>query len=287
MILGSDISVWQDDNYTPVKTDFKKMKAAGCEFCIMKASQGNWMDEDYPDNVINAKKEGLVTGAYHFLTWDVAPKSQAYFHAELINRYPSDLPPVVDYEWWKTVPPNALDILGSYIAEIQRLTGRTAINYTGPYFWLEHGSANIIWKKNPLWIANYGVIKPMIPPPWVNWTFWQYTSKGDGLKYGVESKQIDLNYFNGTLADLYRLAGKPYEETETPVDTTSKVIPGALNIRVSPNINSESIGMYQQGQELEILETLKVSDDETWLKVATWVAGRYAGKNLVSHIPQE
>ena len=28
---------------------------------------------------------------------------------------------------------------------------------------------------------------------------WQYTDKGDGIKYGVESLNIDLNYYNGTL----------------------------------------------------------------------------------------
>src|SRR3990172_126632 len=48
---------------------------------------------------------------------------------------------------------------------------------------------------------NMGTNDPLVPRPWSTtdhggWTFWQFTDHGDGYKYGVESKEIDLNYFN-------------------------------------------------------------------------------------------
>jgi len=50
-----------------------------------------------------------------------------------------------------------------------------------------------------LWIANYGVAQPQVPRPWgtSEWLFWQFTASGDGPFYGVESLELDLNYFNG------------------------------------------------------------------------------------------
>ncbi|MFN8381390.1 MAG: hypothetical protein U0V02_05590 [Anaerolineales bacterium] len=55
-----------------------------------------------------------------------------------------------------------------------------------------------------LWIANYGTNTPLVPKPWTadEWTLWQFTDNGDGPLYGVESGNIDLNYFNGDLTAL-------------------------------------------------------------------------------------
>jgi GH25 family lysozyme M1 (1,4-beta-N-acetylmuramidase) len=56
--------------------------------------------------------------------------------------------------------------------------------------------------KYPLWIAHYGVTVPRPGPLYNTYRFWQYTDRGPGLDYGAESKQIDLDYFNGTINDL-------------------------------------------------------------------------------------
>jgi GH25 family lysozyme M1 (1,4-beta-N-acetylmuramidase) len=52
-----------------------------------------------------------------------------------------------------------------------------------------------------LWIANYGVTNPTIKG-WKAWRFWQYTNKAHGRDYGVESADLDLDYFNGTEDEL-------------------------------------------------------------------------------------
>ena len=61
------------------------------------------------------------------------------------------------------------------------------------------------FQQYPLWIANYSMPKPLIPFPWEDekWLLWQFTATGDGAAYGVESKGIDLNYYNGSLEKFH------------------------------------------------------------------------------------
>ena len=56
--------------------------------------------------------------------------------------------------------------------------------------------------------------------PWPNWTLWQTTDKGDGLAYGCESKQVDMDQFNGTVEDLYK-----YVQVAPPVVVPPPVVP--------------------------------------------------------------
>ena len=87
--------------------------------------------------------------------------------------------------------------------------------YTSPGYWNTNGKIkgtskfDARWLYYPLWIAHYtSADQPIVPKPWEDWLFWQYSAKGNGPKYGAESKSIDLNWFNGDLADLFALAGQ-------------------------------------------------------------------------------
>jgi lysozyme len=202
---GCDISVWQDDNSTPQKVDFQKMYAGGKRFVMIKSSQANWMDEDFLWNWKASKESGLLRGAYHFLTWDVDPKKQADFVLGLVREDPAELGVWADYEWWDTVPNNALQIVDTFCARIEQSLNRCGI-YTAPGFWQPYGSEDPKWIKRPLWIASWNDTSPKVFKPWTDWTFWQYTPKGDGIALGCESKQVDLDYFNGTYEDLLKFA---------------------------------------------------------------------------------
>jgi len=61
--------------------------------------------------------------------------------------------------------------------------------------------------KYPLWIADYGVSQPLIPAGWTKMTMWQYSDSNGAL---------DLDRFQGTLAELKTFAGTP---TTTPAAT--------------------------------------------------------------------
>ena len=211
-VLGIDVSKWQDKDSTPQMMDFHKSYSAGARFVFIKSSQASYADPDILMNWQNAKNAGLLRGAYHFLTWDVDPRKQAQYAWSIIQADPGELPPVCDFEWWNTPPSNAYDKLWNYVVEMERLSGKKPIIYTGAYFWQAYGTQADVWENYPLWIAAYSNETYMTDlmkrlTPWDRWHFWQYTSKGDGLLFGAESLDLDMNWFNGSMADLLAFAG--------------------------------------------------------------------------------
>jgi lysozyme len=206
MILGCDVSHWEDSATTPQKIDFVKMKNQGAEFVYFKASQG----KNYTDNVFlsswkDAKAAGLIRGAYHYLDWTAPALSQADHFCDVIQSDPGELPPICDYEQYPVVA-GCSAWLQAFFDEVEKRTGKISGIYSSPSYWNSYGGKDPKWLKYPLWLANYA-IKPTIPLPWKSYMFWQYTKNGDGLKFGCESLSIDLNWFNGTIDDLTKLAG--------------------------------------------------------------------------------
>jgi lysozyme len=207
--LGIDVSWYDDDHATPQRPDFVKAHAAGAEFVFVKASQGLAPDPDFATLWPAAKEAGLLRGAYHFLTWNTSPEFQASNFYTYLKNDPGELPPVVDFEWWSTVPPTAFDKLYCFLEMLKQLSKKTPIIYTGPSFWQTYGKKDLYWKQYGLWIAHYGVDTPTVPVPWSFWQFWQHSSHGDGARFGMESKSVDLDYFNGTLDELRAYVGQP------------------------------------------------------------------------------
>ena len=210
--LGIDVSKWQDNNSTAQQMDFTKSVAKGAKFVFIKSSQALWTDEDILYNWKSAKNAGLLRGAYHFLDWVADPRQQAQYAWSIIQSDPGELPPVIDFEYWNPPPANAFDKLWNYVVEMERLSGKKPIIYTGAFFWFEHGTQADVWKNYPLWIASYTTQAYMETnvknlTPWDKWHFWQYTSKGDGLAFGAESLDLDMNWFNGTLEELKVFSG--------------------------------------------------------------------------------
>jgi LysM repeat protein len=132
---------------------------------------------------------------------------------------------------------------------IEAETGRKPIIYSGPFFLRDRmcspNGAPPAWGKNYiLWIANYLDHEiterdlPLQPKGWADWTFWQYSETGllDGI-YNRERTRltaVDLNFFRGTLEELYALAGLSMSDgmiPETPkIDVPQKVDEGEIVI---------------------------------------------------------
>lgn len=213
-VLGTDVSFYQDDNNTIKRPDFVKMKSEGIVFVYIRAGQNTWPDDDFEYNWSEAKKAGLLRGTYWYLDWrsDHLVQAQKFFDLVKATGDFGELPPVVDYEQRLYLPTNGAGTmrqrLKEFLEKTKTLFGKTPAIYTGPNYWQTYGSADTYWKQYPLWIAHYGVLtQPIVPLPWLEWKFWQYTDKGDGIKYGVESLQIDMDYFNGSYEDLLIFAG--------------------------------------------------------------------------------
>lgn len=208
-VLGADISFYQDDPKTPMRVSFEQMRNGGANFAIIRAGQKDWIDRDFADNWKNARSI-IPRGSYWFYDSRADPKSQAELWASVLSSDAGELPLWCDFEdnyggaWhgWRH--------WYDFITHLQNLMpGKEIGIYTGYYYWVENTIqkaipiASLNWfAQFPLWVANYNVQKPMVPMPWQDWIFWQFTDNGDGTLYGVESLNIDLNYFNGTLEDF-------------------------------------------------------------------------------------
>ncbi len=74
--------------------------------------------------------------------------------------------------------------------------GHRVLVYTNPSFAQAGNCAGLgSWF---LWIADYGVPQPAVPPPWREWTFWQH---GDS--------PLDLDVFNGSEEQLLQFCRMP------------------------------------------------------------------------------
>lgn len=223
-LLGTDCSFYQDDNNTPQKIDFVKMREAGASFTILRAGQRTWNDPDFADYWRAAKAADLPRGSYWYYDNDAPPKIQVDLWVKAIGADYPECGLWADFED-RTGAMYAGEKNYKEFMELLKDRFPTMVEigvYTAHYFWMERIKDFAYWHQYPLWIANYSVDKPRVPKPWTEnkWTFWQFTDKGDGLKYGAESLNIDLNYFNGGKPEFY----KQFEVASEPVPPPTKRI---------------------------------------------------------------
>jgi lysozyme len=204
-LIGPDVSFYQDDPATPVGVDFVKMRAAGAGYVIIRAGQNLWVDPDLSYNWQRAKEAGLPRGSYWYYDSRVSPEEQAELWIETIGWDLGELPLWCDFEEKYNGPFKGWQNFKKFVQRVVQLAGHHEVGiYTNFYYWneqvpvIEQG-----WFADfPLWIANYNAGDPLIPGAWSTWLFRQYTENGNGPLYGAESNRIDLNYFNGDLAEF-------------------------------------------------------------------------------------
>jgi lysozyme len=193
--------------------DWNAVAASGRNFAFVRVSNGTTADSAFAQNYSGVKTAGLVRGAYQLFRPGQDPSAQASLLLQEIGTLgPGDLPPVLDVELTDGQTPAAISAgIQTWVTAVQNATGRPPIIYTSAFFWnAAVGSSS--FAGNPLWIANWGVSAPNVPSPWHSWVFWQYSVTG--FVSGVSS-QVDLDEFNGTLADLNHLAGVASQTTLT------------------------------------------------------------------------
>ena len=93
-VRGADISSYQ------VNVDMAKLKEQGIQFIYIKATEGSsHQDEFFKQNWQNAKNAGLLSGAYHFFSFESAGITQAQNFIDAIgDSLEGRLLPAVDVE---------------------------------------------------------------------------------------------------------------------------------------------------------------------------------------------
>ncbi len=266
--IGPDVSFYQDDPTTPQRIDFEKMKLSA-DFVIIRAGQNLWPDRDIKHNWSASKVAGLPRGSYWYYDSRADPKRQAELWVETLEGDLGELPLFADieetyggqYQGWRK--------WYDFLERLKELVGQKEVAiYTAYYYWRDNAPNPDTDPENleyfhqyPLWIANYNVTSPSVPKPWTTdeWLFWQYTTNGDGELYGVESKGIDLNYFNGD-AEAFRERFGLHQ----PPPSAGEKYRVELSIRDAPGMDEDVTGTLEQDEILEVLDT---SVDKSWIQV--------------------
>ena len=197
---GIDVSHWQGT------IDWAKVKAAGKKFAYIKASEHtSFVDDKYQTNRANAKKNGILVGAYHFARPDSTSGDAAAEADHFIRTaawVPGELLPVLDLEVTGGLSSSALQTwVKTFLERVYTKTGERAVIYVSPSFWSTKMANSTWFAKNGyevLWVAHWTTgSSPSVPAEsWggKSWTFWQYTS--DGSVAGIGGR-VDLDRYRG------------------------------------------------------------------------------------------
>ena len=213
-VLGCDVSHWQGE------IDWSCMKPAGAHFVFVKVSQGNWRDARFAVNWQGARDAGLLRGGYMFYDYRQSPAVNLDTFRAALEDDPGELPPAVDIEPISGVPmPSQRNMIAALEPVIKGLAdwrGRAPLVYSNPATWFYLRPLPQWLADCPLWIAHYGVSNPSVPSEFGDWRFWQWTDRMDGPRFGTASKQLDGDYWQGSLDQLLAWAGvvKPAPEPE-------------------------------------------------------------------------
>ena len=195
---GIDVSHYQGS------VNWASVKKAGNSFGFAKATEGtSYTDPNFASNWSRMKNAGVIPGAYHFGRPGSSATTQAAHFVNTVKAAQGGLSGglqlVLDLETTDGKTPAQVKAwMETFLSEIQRLTGKPAIIYTGYYFWRDSVGNPSSNYNCPLWIASYNSA-PTIPAAWSYYTFWQYTDSG--VVSGVGGN-VDQDKFNGSLTTL-------------------------------------------------------------------------------------
>ena len=190
-IHGIDVSSHQN-SISWHKVASMKVKNVQISFAYIKATEGlGNTDENYKRNYNNAKKAGIICGAYHFFLATKSGVVQANNFIKSTSLKKGDLPPVVDIEQLYGVAPFTMrDRLKEFLTTVETVYKTKPIIYSYVDFYEKYLGNE--FDEYPLWVAHYEEKdKPRIGRDWI---FWQHSEEGhvNGI-----STPVDFNVFRG------------------------------------------------------------------------------------------
>ena len=195
-VHGVDVAKWQGD------IDWRLLKASGVSFAFIKATEGgDHIDAKFARNWQEAKRAGMLRGAYHFYYHCTPAADQARWFIRNVPREKGMLPPVLDMEWngHSTTCPGkkgraeTLANMRTFLSMIERHYGTRPIIYSTVDFHRDIMQGE--FRRYDHWLrSTKDHVDDVYPGRKGAWTFWQYTATGRAS--GVD-EHIDLNAFRG------------------------------------------------------------------------------------------
>jgi len=232
-IIGNDISRYQGN------VNFEQMKAAGSKFVYIRLGYGYTKDKKFEEYKQQAKLSGMLWGTYWVPTSTARVQNLLDAYFALSGGEWGDLPPAIDVEtdglglglfkmwhdqtrvlWEKTLPRNTADIR-------KKPTFYTRASHFDRYIDAKKIKA-FLGEHCNLWVAHYTYSidkKPTLPKNWKDYLIHQYSAdeNGMGAEYGVSSRSIDLDSFNGDEFKFMEWTG--LSQMDDPVIDDAIVIP--------------------------------------------------------------
>jgi GH25 family lysozyme M1 (1,4-beta-N-acetylmuramidase)/uncharacterized protein YraI len=279
VIIGPDVSVYEDSPPTPQGINFPKMRQEA-NFVFVRAGQKLSPDSTFKNNWSHAKGARLPRGSSWVYDSRVDPGQQAELWVKLLAGDLGELPLFMDLEEDYDGPNDGWKKWMVFLDRLKELVGNKEIGiYTAFDYWknnapnpLNQAADLETFHKYTLWIANYTVTKPSVPQPWSanEWGFWQFTNAESGKTYGALSQSIDLNFFNGDANTFVRRFNLPAPEEPhnyppgVPPANGYRVTAKALNIRSGPGASYTVIGTLKNG---DIVDGLGINADGIWTQI--------------------
>lgn len=293
--LGTDVSKWNGNS------DFIKMHSKGMRFGIAKATDVGWgskkpfIDEKAVYNYTSMGHAKMLRGFYCWLDPNSYsnPIEQANFYVDFYLKYPTEIPPVLDFEDHDVISyDNMLWRAQTWLEIVEEKTGKTPIVYTSPGYMMAFNKAKTgFLKKYPLWVAHYIQRSyPTLPYPWDNYLIWQYSDRGHypyyihpattfhGREWGSGSGYLDMNWWNDTYEGMLAFCEQDNDTQPLPPVVPSEplfkaqCVAGILNVRVGPSTLNPIVRTIKSG---DIVNVYRV--ENSWFKInglrEEWVSG--------------
>jgi len=221
MIKGVDISNLNGN------VNMNILKNAGYQFVFCRATEGTSgtgsRDEKYHINIENAKKAGLLTGAYHFSHFADKAKELTEI-ANFLDFIKNTNPDIVILDAENNCTGDITDLCIDFLDKAS-IVGQPLF-YANPSWIQAHLNSKIT--KFPLWVANYGVVKPSFTL-WKYFTVWQYADKGQisGISGYVDLNYMDDNFFKvikNKIANVGEKVSVPIKKYDTSIPPESDTI---------------------------------------------------------------
>lgn len=207
MKKGIDVSVHQG------KIDWKKVKAAGIDFAIIRAGYGREIsqtDKRFEENYAGAKAAGIKVGAYWYSYADTVSRGEqeAKTFLKAVEGKKFDLPVFFDQEYEKNIlalTKNARTNIVLAFIKIVQAAGYDCGLYSSTDF-LKNKLVTSRVSHLKIWLAEYGSKLHYAGKVWA----WQYSSKG---RVNGISGHVDMNhgYFESSTSNLVRKGDKGAE----------------------------------------------------------------------------
>lgn len=190
-VKGLDVSHYQGD------IDWKEVgKENEYHFVYIKATEGNdLIDNKFEFNWKEAKKQGILTGAYHFFSMRSSAEEQAKIFMNIVPKEKDSLPSVIDIEI-------RLDHDPKEVKEELKILANLLEDYyeKKPILYVTYNTYNTYVKGE---FEDYDVwIRDIFKFPTLGdrkWIIWQYNNRG---RINGIDMYVDINVFNGNIEDF-------------------------------------------------------------------------------------